>query len=391
MNSKERIRAALAHKLVDRTPAALEAVSVVCQNLIRHLSVSSFEEVLTHYQIDTRYPSADYVGPPLTSSVDTNGSSIQEDYWGTKYKYVWSGREYNTHCVYRPLDEAKTLEDIRKYRWPRVDWFDFEGFKRKLDCCRDKAIIIGHPGPFQVATFLRSMDLLFMDMALAPDLAHAVYDGMAAFELEFYERLLIAGDGQIDILRPHDDYGTQRGLLFSVPMWHEFFAENTKKLTALAHKYGAYYMQHSCGAVREIIPGLIECGVDALEPIQKVVGMEPEGLKRDFGHRLAFHGGIDTQDVLPFGTPGDVRKETEHFIRVLGMDKTGYILMSSQSIEGDVPMENIDAMYIRRKVKLRNRSAVRSITHLKTPNYFCRVFRKPFHLSPSPGQYGHIY
>jgi len=345
MNSKERVRAALARKSVDRTPAALEAVSTVADNLMKHLSVSSFEDVLEHYRIDLRYPNPDYIGPELRTSVDTDGVSIHEDYWGSKYKITWTGHEYNSHCIYRPLDEAKTLSDLRKYSWPRVDWFDFEDFKRKLDNYRDKAIIVGHPGPFQVATFLRSMDLLFMDMVLEPEMAHTVYDSMVAFELEFYERLFIAADGQIDILRPHDDYGTQRGLLISVSMWRDYFAENTKKLTALAHKYGAYYMQHSCGAIREIIPELLECGVDAIEPIQKVIGMEPEGLKKDFGDQLTFHGGIDTQGVLPFGTSDEVIYETKHYINVLGAGSTGYILMSSQSLEGDVPMHNIDAMY----------------------------------------------
>ncbi|GAA0181816.1 hypothetical protein SH2C18_42950 [Clostridium sediminicola] len=167
---------------------------------------------------------------------------------------------------------------------------------------------------------------------------------MVEFELEYYERILIAGDGQIDIIRPHDDYGTQIGLLFSVDIWRKYMKENTIKLVDLAHKYGAFYQQHSCGAIREIIPELIDCGVDILEPIQKVKGMEPVKLKKDFGHKLTFHGGIDTQKILPKGPVKDVTNETKHFIDTFNVEG-GYILMASQCFEGDVPIENIEAMY----------------------------------------------
>ena len=96
------------------------------------------------------------------------------------------------------------------------------------------------------------------------------------------------------------------------------YMEYAKKLVELAHRYGAFYQQHSCGAVGPIIPELIECGVDSLEPLQKVVGLEPETLAGKYAGRIAFHGGVDTQSVLPYGTPQQVREETEKYIRLLG-------------------------------------------------------------------------
>lgn len=112
----------------------------------------------------------------------------------------------------------------------------------------------------------------------------------------------------------------------------------------LAHRYGAFYQQHSCGAVGPIIPELIECGVDALEPLQKVEGLEPETLKRKFENRITFHGGIDTQHLLPRGTAEEVAAETKKYMKILGKGG-GYILMASQAFEGDVPIENIEAVY----------------------------------------------
>ena len=152
------------------------------------------------------------------------------------------------------------------------------------------------------------------------------------------------GADRIDILRCCDDYGTQRGMLFNPAMWDDFFAENTRRFTELAHRHNCFYMQHSCGAIRSIIPNLIACGVDVIEPLQKVPGLEVDGLKRDFGDVLAFQGGVDTQGVLPLGTADEVRAETTRIIRALHRNG-GYILAPSQDFEGDVPVENILAMY----------------------------------------------
>ena len=88
-----------------------------------------------------------------------------------------------------------------------------------------------------------------MKMSIEPEVAKRLFDRFVEFELEYYERVLMACDGQIDILRPHDDYGTQISTLFSVGMWNEFFRDNTKKLADLAHKYKAFYQQHSCGRI----------------------------------------------------------------------------------------------------------------------------------------------
>jgi len=347
MTSKERVRRAIQHQATDRVPADFEAVGVVMEKLQKHYGFAEPEQVLRHFDIDVRALGPRYIGPERRRWQDTDGCWIEENFWGTWNKTVWTGKEWNGHAVHFPLDSCETLEDLDRYEWPSADWFDYEGFRRDLDRYPDKAITVGHEGPFQVACFLRSMEKLFVDMALEPEFAHRIYDRMVAFELEHYERLLQAGEGRIDILRPHDDYGTQISMLFSLDLWREYFRDNTRKLVDLAHKYGAFYMQHSCGAVCPIIPELIACGVDVLEPIQKVAGLEPEAIKKAYGDKLAFHGGIDTQGVLPFGTPEEVRRETRKYIDILG-EGGGYILMASQGFEGDVPIENIEAMYAER-------------------------------------------
>lgn len=344
MTSKERVRNAIMRLPTDKIPADFACVPYVGERLLKKYNFSEFEQVYEKFDIDIRSIEPDYIGPKLKEYYDNN-QLVHETYWGSLKKMVWTGKEYHWHTFFRPLDECKTVRDVDNYKWPSTEWFDYESVKSKCDKYRDKAIITGHPGPFQVATTdLRNMEKLFIDMVQNPEVAHRIYDKMVEFELEYYERIMIAADGQIDILRPHDDYGTQDRLLFSPDMWKDYFAENTGKLAELAHKYNAFYMQHSCGAIRPVIPELIKCGVDILEPIQKVRGMEPEELKKEFGDKLAFHGGIDTQGLLPNGSTEDVVRETKYYIDTLGANG-GYILMASQGFEGDVPVENIEAMY----------------------------------------------
>jgi uroporphyrinogen decarboxylase len=343
MNSKERVIAAINHKQPDIVPADFACVKTTMEKLKIHYGFSENDQVFEKLEIDFRFVDPIYTGPELKKYYE-NGELIEETYFGYRNRYHWNGMDYNPVTCYYPLNEIETLTEVDNYRWPSPDWFNYESIKHQCDKYKDKAIIIGHAGVYQFATFMREAGLLYMDMAAEPELAQKIFDKFVEFELEFYERILIAADGQVDVLRCYDDYGTQNSMLFSIDMWRRFFSRNTRKLSGLAHKYGAYYMQHSCGAIRPIIPELIDCGVDMLDPIQKVVGMEPEGLKRDFGDKLTFHGGIDTQWLLPSGTAEEVEKEARHFIEVLGKGG-GYILYPSQEFQPDVPIENIEAMY----------------------------------------------
>ena len=343
MTSKERVRAAICHKQTDRTPTDFACVDTALQKLMLHYNFSDAEQLYNKFDIDIRTVGVDYIGPEMESFYE-NGVLIRQTIYGFKIKRHWNGMDYNDIPYNYPLDKAKTISDIERHSWPNPDSFDYESIKYAWDKYRNKALIIGDAGVYQFATYMRQADKLYMDMALEPEFAKRIFDKFVEFELEYYERILIAAEGQIDILRCYDDYGTQTGLLFSMDMWRNFFKDNTKKLADLAHKYGAYYMQHSCGAIRSIIPELIACGVDIIDPVQKAAGMEPEGLKKDYGNEITFHGGIDTQWLLPCGTPEEVERETRRYIDIMGKNG-GYILCPSQEIQPDIPVENIEAMY----------------------------------------------
>jgi len=155
----------------------------------------------------------------------------------------------------------------------------------------------------------------------------------------------VACDGLLDIAYFGNDFGSQRGLVLSPQMWRRFLRGPLRRFYDLSHEFGCRVMQHSCGGIREIIPDLIEDGVDILDPIQvRAEGMELPGLVRDFGDRLTFHGGVDTQGVLPFGTPEEVRAQVRSY-RELTRAGGHYILTGSQELIEDIPTENILAMY----------------------------------------------
>lgn len=344
MTSKERVRAVMAHQKPDRIPAAFEAVGSVQERLMKYYGFTGLDQLMEKFDIDIIPAAPKYIGPELKSYVNDRGQRVQQTYWG--YEQTEQKTDIDTYwtTTYFPLNEVETVEDVEQATFPDPDWFDYTPIAEACEKYADKAIIIGHPGPFQMVTFLIEMDRFFMLMIDEPEAAQRILDRMVEFELEYYRRCFEAGKGKVDILRPHDDYGTQISMLFSVDMWKEFFKENTKKLVDLAHNYGAFYQQHSCGAVGPIIPELIECGVDALEPLQKVVTLEPEMLAEKYEGKITFHGGIDTQGILPYGTVEDVQREVRKYMDILGKNG-GYILMASQAFEGDVPIENIEAVY----------------------------------------------
>lgn len=344
MTSRERVRAAIRHQNPDRVPTAYGAVACVTEKLMKCYGFSEYSQLIDKFHIDIVSVEPCYIGPELKRYINSKGEEVKESYWG--YETTMHKTETDVYPVvsYYPLSGIESKSDAEKFIVPDPDWFDYKSIKEQ--CCKypDKAIITGHEGPFQQVTCLMNMEEFFVLMLEEPEVAKYILDKMVAFELEYYKRIFEAAEGRIDILRPHDDYGTQLSLLFSVDMWREFFEENTKKLVDLAHQYDVFYQQHSCGAVRELIPELIKCKVDVLEPIQKVKGLEPEELYSEFGGKIAFHGGIDTQYLLPFGTAEEVKEEVKYFMKTLNRNG-GYILMASQAFESDVPLENIEALY----------------------------------------------
>ena len=185
-----------------------------------------------------------------------------------------------------------------------------------------------------------------MDLALNPRYAHRLIDKIMEAMLGYLDVMLQRHGEGIDIIYMADDYCSQQGPLFSPAAFREYVMPYLRIAAEKVHQRGKKFLLHCCGAVRPLLPMIIEAGVDMLEPIQiRAEGMEPAGLKRDFGGDLCFYGGVDLQQVLSRGTPDTVADEVRRLIDILGRDG-GFILGPGHTyIQVDCPMENILAMY----------------------------------------------
>jgi uroporphyrinogen decarboxylase len=201
------------------------------------------------------------------------------------------------------------------------------------------ASVLQHP------MLLCGMDKILTDMALNPELSCSVFDKFTNFYVDYYDRMLTKANGHIDLFRIGDDIGTQRGLLISPTMFRQFIAPRLKLLVDLAHSHDTKVMFHSCGSITEFIDDLIEIGVDILDPIQvSAANMDPAQIKEQYGSRICLHGSIDTQYVLPQGSPEEVAHNVVKMIDALGPGG-GFILAPCHVLQTDVPTENVRAMY----------------------------------------------
>ncbi|MCL5994629.1 MAG: hypothetical protein M1546_01070, partial [Chloroflexi bacterium] len=161
-----------------------------------------------------------------------------------------------------------------------------------------------------------------------------------------FRRCFEVGHGFIDITHVTDDFGSQSGLLISPKTFDKFYRAPMLRAIDLAKLYGIAVFHHDDGDIRQLLPTLVDMGVDVLNPIQWRSGYwDLAKLKSEFGDRLCFHGGVDNQKTLPWGTPDDVRTEVKHLISTLASDHTGFVVAPCHNIQANTPPDNIIALY----------------------------------------------
>ena len=192
---------------------------------------------------------------------------------------------------------------------------------------------------FERAWTLRGMENLLMDMHLHPDFVDELLDAIVEWNLAVLRRVL---GFPVDGARFGDDWGSQRGVLMGPELWRRFLKPRLAKQYALAHEHGRPVFIHSCGAVAELFDDLIEIGVDCFNPFQPEA-MDVYAMKRRYGDRISFYGGLSTQRTLPFASPSEVRAEVKRLMREVGRGG-GYILAPAHDVPKDVPLENLVAL-----------------------------------------------
>ncbi|MBI2940464.1 MAG: hypothetical protein HYY04_08505 [Chloroflexi bacterium] len=336
---KNRVLAALRHEETDRVPLDItHGLSTDAEVRLRRHFATDMEGINFALGRDLRWIRPIYLRPPEAPS----GANVN-----------WFGGQVEAYLTYadgigvHPLQNVETVAEVERYPWPSAAWFDYSVLPALA--AQYSAYAIVAPADWN-PTFSRICELCGIEHAMQlllwePAIVEAMVAHISEFQMEYARRTLDAAPGLIDIMFNGDDVAGQNGLLFRPDLWRRYFKPSLARLFSVGKERGLHVMFHSCGAVREIIPDLLDIGLDVLNPTQVgAAGMDPEKLKAEFGHRLSFHGGVDTQYTLPFGATEEVRAEVRERIDVLGR-KGGYILGAAHTILDEVPTANVLAMY----------------------------------------------
>jgi len=306
--------------------------------LVRHLGLGSRREALDALHVDFVVRAAPrYAGPALKNGTDVFGRAFRKMRYDTGV--------YD-ECVSSPLRAFSSAAEIEKnYVWPDPDWWDYSSIAADLKGLEAYPVQGGGSEPFLIYKDLRGAEQAFVDLVENPEIVHYCLDKLFGLAFEDTRRIFEAVPGRVLFTYVAEDMGAQNDLMISAGHIREFLLPRMKRIIDLSHEGGAYVFHHNDGGIRRILPDLVAAGIDLLNPIQwRCGGMEREALKRDFGARVVFHGGMDNQQTLPFGTVDDVRREVLDNLRILGAGG-GYILAPCHNIQALTPPENIGAMY----------------------------------------------
>lgn len=338
MSPKERWLAVLKREKPDRVPMDFQATEEVHTKLLKHFQTDTIWDVYKELHIDARVSvGGRYVGPDLPANTDL---------YGRKYRNIaYDGGVYR-ECDSHPLADYTTVAEIEaNYTWPTADLLDYSCVAKQLEGKEDYPVVGGGSEPFLKYRDLRGAEQAYMDLILYPEIAHYCLDKLFDFCYEDTRRIYEAIPDKVMLTYVAEDLGSQNGLLMSVDHIQEFLLPRMKRIVDVAHSAGAYTIWHSDGSIRDILPEMIKIGQDLLDPVQwRCRGMDREGLKQDFGDKIIFHGAVDNQQTLAFGTQDDVEKEVIYNLDVLGKNG-GYILGPCHNIQPVSPVENIVTMY----------------------------------------------
>ena len=381
--SRERTLTALAHRQPDRVPVDFLATPEVWERLIAHLGVGGAtdpaladyldparEAVLRAFEVDLRVLSYDmFCHPP--ESVLRPGARV--DWWNARDRStpnrmwrqilpdettfdVWGcHRQQVEHetGVYDefaewPLQTVETVADLAAHPWPEPDWWDFSPLPdlvAALDATGERHVRFRIGSVFEIGWQLRGMQEFLMDLLIAPEIPRFIMGRLCDVLVENTRRVIDVLGDRLDMVYFYDDVATQNSLMVSPETWRSEVVPHHRRLIEAAHERGVPVMYHCDGAIYPLIPELIELGVDLLNPVQPdAKDMDAARLKREFGDRLCFHGGVDIMRTLPTGTTEQVAAEVRERVEVLGAGG-GYVLASSHHIQPDTPTENVVAMY----------------------------------------------
>lgn len=254
------------------------------------------------------------------------------------------GIKKTAHGQSGPFADCEDVREVEAYEWPRVEYLDFtetlEALRNAGDFYRASGMWTSF---YHDVMNLFGMESYMVKMYTHPDVVHAVTDHVCQFYYDANERFFAEAGDLIDGFFFGNDFGTQLDLICGPKQFDEFILPWFRRFTEQGHRHGYQVILHSCGSIYKVIDRLIDAGVDCLHPLQaKARNMEAERLAREFKGRIAFLGGVDTQELLIKATPAQVKEEVRRLKALLGPH---YIVSPShEALLPNVPPENVVAM-----------------------------------------------
>ena len=364
---KDRVNKAISFQKPDRTPRDFAAVPEIWKKLGDHFGIADRNKILACLDVDCRIVSYDsFCQHPSVDSTQVNADASMErssvggmwrkvepdgsnrDIWGAHRRRV--PHKYGAYDEFAsfPLENARSVDDLKKYEWPQPDWWRFDNLVSYINELNDNTVYniryrIG--SVFETSWSLYNFEKFLLDLAMHLEMPRYVMERIAEVHIENLHAVLSLACDLIDIVYFYDDLASQESLLISPQMYEDFIQPYHQEIINIAHSYGKPTMMHCCGSVYPMIDTFIEMGLAILNPIQPAAkNMNPEKLAEEFGGRIAFHGGIDIQHFLPAATPNQVKEKVKYTSELLGKNG-GYLIAGSHHIQADTPIENVLAMY----------------------------------------------
>lgn len=369
LTHRERLVAALEHRAPDRVPIdfatggttspvpefyaklaahyQLAGTPALLPHMLRLCPVA--ESILVDLDVDTRPV---YMGRIRQGIRPCSESAAFYDEWGVKWREIDTGLTVYRELAESPLADA-TLADLEDYPWwpDPLDpdrWVGVRETAEQLYHGTDYAVVgcPGFNGVWERACYLCGFERMFSSLVLEPEFVHALLRRLTTLSVVALGRFLELAGPYIQVIKMGDDLGSQQGPLMSPRLYRGLIKPYHAELFGFVHqRTAARVFLHTCGSVYRLLPDLVDVGVDILNPVQvSAAEMDTRRLKAEFGDRLSFWGAIDTQHILPYGTPEDVACEVERRIADLGPGG-GYVLASVHNVQADVPVENLLTMY----------------------------------------------
>ncbi len=281
-------------------------------------------------------PSAFYVNEELPETTEF-------DVWGIGHSKGSSAAFHMTR-MHHPLKYIQDAEDLVSYPMPTFSKEENQVMLNEIDNIHQQSLAVIcdlQMTIWEISWYLRSMDALIIDMMMDEEKAQILLDKTTAYACDKARFYAEAG---VDVISLGDDIGTQSGPMISLDMWEKWLKPRHKKVIEAAREVNpdVLIFYHSCGYYTPFIPGLLEIGVDILNPIQPEC-MDFDTVHKEFGNRASFWGTLGSQQLLPFGTPEEIREEVKNRITTCG-DPGGIILGPSHLVEPEVPFDNLIIM-----------------------------------------------